>query len=470
MELIHTLFYFVVAIGILVSFHEFGHFWVARKVGVKVIRFSVGFGKVLWSYQKNSEATEYVISAIPLGGYVKMIDEREGEVSTDDLPYAFNRQSLWARTAIVAAGPIFNLFLAVILFWSVLVIGEVGIKPILGEVKQNTIAYKAGFTEGDEIVSINDKLSPTWSEALSGIISSALEGNHEIKVLIKHGDEAAVEKILNFTDVDIKSPEELYQQLGFKPWSPKLKPIIGKVLPEGAALEAGLEQGDVVISADGIALKEWLQLVDIVKKKPGETIELQIERDAVQLKIDITPKTIQVEHGAEGKIGASVYVPESLQKSMQIEYALPPLEAVPVALENTLFYSISTLKMLAKMFIGEASVENLSGPISIAQYAGQSANMGFAAFFKFMAFVSVSLGVLNLLPVPVLDGGHLLFFAIEGLRGRPVSERIQLFFQQVGMSFLFLLMAVAMTMDVKRSILNTSFFQSMKEVFKSLFY
>ena len=243
MDFMHTLFYFIVAIGVLVSFHEFGHFWVARKAGVKVLRFSVGFGKVLWTYQKNPDATEYVLSAIPLGGYVKMVDEREGEVKEEDLPFAFNRQSLLARTAIVAAGPVFNLILAVALFWSVLVIGETGIKPILGAVEQGTLAAQAGFVEGDEILSVNDKTTPTWTETLSVLIGSALEGQQDIKIAVKNFDDQRSVRTLHITEKDSENPDVLYQRLGFKPWSPKLQPIIGKVLADSAALTAGLQQG-----------------------------------------------------------------------------------------------------------------------------------------------------------------------------------------------------------------------------------
>ena len=450
MDLLHTLFYFAIAIGVLVSFHEFGHFWVARKAGVKVLRFSVGFGKVLWSYQKNPDATEYVLSAIPLGGYVKMVDEREGEVKQEDLPYAFNRQSLRARAAIVAAGPIFNLMLAVALFWSVLVIGETGIKPILGAVGPGTLAATAGFVEGDQIISVNDKLTPTWMVAMGDIITSALDGDQDIKVTVKSFDDQQSVRLLRITESDAQNPETLYEHLGFKPWSPKLKPIIGKVLPDSAALAAGLHPGDLIVNADGVVMNDWMQWVDTVKIHPGVVINLMIEREGVQLPITITPKSVQSGEKTEGKIGASVFIPEELIKSVTVEYSLSPLAAIPVALETTWHYSFTTLKMMGRMLIGKASVENLSGPISIAQYAGQSADMGLAPFIKFMALVSVSLGVLNLLPVPVLDGGHLLFFALEAIKGRPVSDRIQNFFQQVGIALLMSLMALAMVMDVQR--------------------
>ncbi len=450
MDLIHTLFYFVIVIGVLVSFHEFGHYWVARKVGVKVIRFSVGFGKILWSYQRNPQTTEYVISAIPLGGYVKMVDEREGDVSLEDLPYAFNRQTLWARSLIVAAGPIFNLILATLLLWIVFVIGEIGIKPIIGEVNHETIAYRAGFVEGDEIISIDDKLTPIWSEAISEIVSEALNGNKEIKVTVKQFDGIFTSKSLFLTEENTKSPQILYQELGLKPWSPRLKPIIGNVLPDSSALLAGLQKGDLIVSADGIAINDWMHWVWLVKKRPEITINLIVDRAGVLIPIKITPKKEQMEKVVEGKIGASVYVPDDIQKAIQVKYQLSPLDAIPVAFQATADYAMSTLKMLGKMFIGKASVENLSGPISIAQYAGQSANLGVSAFFRFMALVSVSLGVLNLLPIPVLDGGHLMFFVLEGLAGKPVPQRIQMFFQQVGMSLLLLLMSLAMFMDVQR--------------------
>ena len=450
MDFLHTLFYFLIAISVLVSFHEFGHFWVARKAGVKVLRFSVGFGKVLWSYQKNHDATEYVISAIPLGGYVKMVDEREGEVKDADLPYAFNRQSVLARTAIVAAGPIFNLMLAVALFWSVLVIGETGIKPILGAVEQGTLAAAAGFAEGDQIISVNGKVTPTWTEAMTVLVSSALDGEQQITVAVKNFDDQQSIRTLKLSDKDSENPDVLYQRLGFKPWSPKLQPIIGKVLPDSAALAAGLKQGDLIVSADDTLINDWMQWVDYVKSHSGVAIKLMIERDGMRLPATVTPKSVQIGQNTEGKVGASVYIPEQLMKSVSVEYSLSPLAAIPVALETTYYYSVTSLKMMGKMLIGRASVENLSGPISIAQYAGQSATMGLVPFIKYLALVSVSLGVLNLLPIPVLDGGHLLFFAIEGIKGSPVSEKVQIFFQQVGIALLVSLMALAMFLDVER--------------------
>lgn len=450
MDLLHTLFFFVIAIGILISFHEFGHFWVARKTGVKVLRFSVGFGKVLWSRQKNPADTEYVLSAIPLGGYVKMVDEREGEVKQEDLPFAFNRQSLWIRTAIVAAGPAFNLMLAIVLFWGVLVLGETGLKPVLGEIKQGTLAAAAGFVEGEEIISVNGKATKTWTEAMSAVITFVMDGEPNLKVRVKNIADEQNDRVLTFTESDSQDSEKLYGRLGFKPWSPKLKPIINEVLPDGAALAAGLKKDDLIISADGTPIMDWMQWVDYVKKCPDIAISLIIDRQGMRLTLPITPKSVQSGEEKEGKIGASVLMPEGLLKSMTVEYSLPPLEAVPVAFKTTYDYSIVTLKMMGKMLIGKASVKNLSGPISIAQIAGESANMGLVYFIRFMAVVSVSLGVLNLLPIPVLDGGHLMFFGIEAIKGGPVSEKVQVFFQQLGMALLLLLMVTAMVVDIQR--------------------
>lgn len=450
METLHTLFYFTVAIAVLVAFHEFGHFWVARKTGVKVLRFSIGFGKNLWSWQKAPNTTEFVISAIPLGGYVKMVDEREGEVRPEDLPYAFNRRPLWARTAIVAAGPIFNLLLSVLLFWLVLVIGEVGVRPIVGKVDAGTLAAAAGFTERDEIVSINQKPTPTWMEALDVLLSQAINGEQEIVVVVKTVDDSLKTRLLRIGEEDVQSPEILQKHLGLKPWMPIIRPFVGKLLDDGAAMQGGLESGDLIISADGVAIDEWQQWVDYVQARPEVLIKVLVDRDGMRLALNITPRKEEQGGKSVGKIGAGVKVPEDLLDSIRVEYTLSAWDAVPAAFEKTGFYALSTLSMIGKMFVGSASVDNLSGPISIAQYAGRSAEMGFAAFLKFLGLISVSLGVLNLLPIPVLDGGHLLFYGIEAVIRRPVPEKVQMYFQQVGMFLLISLMVLAMFLDLGR--------------------
>lgn len=450
MDTLFTIFHFIVAIGILVSIHEFGHFWVARKTGVKVIRFSVGFGKVVWSYQKTPDSTEYVLSAIPLGGYVKMVDEREGDVKPEDLPYAFNRQSLLARSAIVAAGPVFNLLLAIILFWAVFIIGETGMRPIVGAIEAGTIAAESGFTEGEEIVSVNDENVHTWSEAMNLLFSLAMQGEQEIKVSVKNIDEIEKTHFLIISEKDVQKPELLYQRVGLKPWSPSLEPVIGKVIDKGAAKLAGLQAGDKIITTDGELIKDWMQWVEYVRSRPEVSIQLIVEREGVHLPITIVPERIESEEKDFGRIGAGVDVPEELLDSLRVEYSLTPVDALVRAIDKTWYYSSSTLQMMGKMLIGKASPKNLSGPISIAQYAGQSAEMGLVHFLKFLALVSVSLGVLNLLPIPILDGGHLMFFAIEAIKGSPVSDKIQIVFQQVGMLLLMSLMLFAIYLDIGR--------------------
>jgi len=448
MEALHSLFYFIIAIAVLVTFHEFGHFWVARKVGVKVTRFSIGFGKRLWAWQKSPADTEFVISAIPLGGYVKMVDEREGAVASEDLPYAFNRQALWARTAIVAAGPISNLLLAVLLFWLVLVIGEEGMRPIVGSVTAGSLAAEAGFIEKDEIIKIDETVTPTWMVALDELFTLAIDGKREIKVVVKDIESREQTRVIRINEQDAQSPEQLQKRLGLKPWSPLIKPVIGKLLDGGAAKQAGLEVGDLLISADGVAIADWQQWVDYVQTRPDIEIKLLVERNDLPITLIITPRAEEQGGKTVGKIGAGVDVPKDLLDTLRVNYSLSPWRALPVAFEKTGFFITSTLGMMAKMFVGAASVDNLSGPISIAQYAGQSADIGVTAFLKFLALVSVSLGVLNLLPIPVLDGGHLLFFAVEAIKGSPVSERVQLVFQQIGMFLLLSLMILAMFLDI----------------------
>jgi regulator of sigma E protease len=333
----------------------------------------------------------------------------------------------------------------------VFVIGETGIKPIVGKVESGTLAAEAGFVEQDEILSVNQKNTPTWMSALDELLSQALSGNHDIVINVKTFDGDQQMRVLIINEQDVQNPEALQKRLGLRPWAPIIKPIIGKLVAESVAEQAGLKSGDLIVSADGVAMQEWQQWVNYVQARPEQEIKLLIQRDEVQLPLTITPRKETLADGSVvGKIGAGVEVPQALLDSMVVNHSLSPLEAVPAAFERTAFYALSTVKMMGKMFVGSASVQNLSGPISIAQYAGQSAEMGLGAFLRFLALVSVSLGVLNLLPVPVLDGGHLLFYGIEAIKGSPVSDKVQLYFQQAGMLILFSLMALAMFVDLGR--------------------
>ncbi|MCK4494533.1 MAG: RIP metalloprotease RseP [Methylococcales bacterium] len=450
MELLYTLFHFIVAIAILVSFHEFGHFWVARRCGVKVLRFSVGFGKVVFSYQKTPDSTEYVLSAIPLGGYVKMVDEREGSVKKEDLPFAFNRKPLAARFAIVAAGPLFNLILAIALYWMVAVIGESGLSPIIGELKPDTLAHQTGFSQGEKIISVNDKKTPTWTKAMTAIFSNAISGEQSINIITHTNTGVEHTRHLIIPEEATMEPSLLYKRLGFVLDTPKFTPIIGTILDDSPASTSGLQEGDLIRQADTVVIKDWMQWVDYVQQRPKKPIKLLIERDGVQLSILITPRAIETHDKIIGQMGAKLFLSERDRDAIYVHYSLPIGEGLVEAAHETYSHASMSLKMMGKMLVGKASTDNLSGPISIAQYAGQSAEMGYIHFLKFLAIVSVSLGVLNLLPIPVLDGGHLLFYVVEAIKGSPVSEKIQIVFQQIGIFLLLLLMLFSVFLDLER--------------------
>jgi regulator of sigma E protease len=445
----YTLFYFLIALLVLITFHEYGHFITARLLGVKVLRFSIGFGKLVWSYRSGPDQTEYAISAIPLGGYVKMVDEREGEVSEADLPYAFNRQALWKRSLIVAAGPAFNFLLAVLLYWAVFMIGETGAKPVIGPVAPTTLAGKAGFKEGDELLAIDGAATPTWSMAITTLIEKALTAE-SLDILLRRGSGQELVLPLSIPQNLAEKPEQLRDTLGLLPWQPKLKPVIGRLEPDSVAVKAGLKTGDLLVSMGGQPINDWQSWVDYVRARPEQEIKLIIDRGGLQQEIHIIPAPKETAQGRIGRIGAAVQVPEDLIESMTVVYKLDPFPALRAAWAKSLEYSVMTVTMMARMLAGSASADNLSGPISIAQYAGQSAKLGLVHFLKFLAVVSISLTVLNLMPIPVLDGGHLVFFLAEGIKGKPLTEATQAFFQQAGMFVLLILIVVAFYMDIER--------------------
>jgi len=450
MDILHTLFYFLVAVGLLVAFHEFGHFWMARRLGIKVLRFSIGFGQILWRFRSKTQETEYVVSAIPLGGYVKMVDEREGPVAPADLPYAFNRQPVLTRTLVVVAGPLSNLLLAVLLYWGIFMHGETGLRPLVGPAEPGTLAAAAGFEAGEEIRAVNDVATPTWNEALNRIVASVINGENSITVTVTGADETPIDRMLQVPE-NLRAPDKFFERLGLTPWLPDLDPVVGHVLSDGVAFRAGLRDGDRLLSADGQAITHWRNWVDYVREHPGQTIALTLEREGTPLTLELTPASVPGPNGAAiGKIGAAVKVPPEIWADLQIHYSLGPWAAFKAAGLRTYELSWASLKMMAAMLIGYASVDNLSGPIGIAQYAGESAKGGAIEFLKFLAVVSISLGVLNLLPIPVLDGGHLLFYAIEAIKGRPLSDRAQLLFQQIGIAFLVSLMSLAFFLDIER--------------------
>ena len=441
---------FVVALGILITVHEFGHFWVARRLGVKVLRFSVGFGRPLWRRRGAVDGTEYVVAAIPLGGYVKMLDEREGDVPDAEVHRAFNRQTLPVRSAVVAAGPAFNFAFAILAYWVVFVVGDVGTRPLVGQVSDGGPAAMAGFQPGDLVLRVNGEDTPTWEAVVYELLSAGVaQVPADIDVVGEGG----------FAERRQLSPDALHRLaeerdalavLGIKPERPVLPAVIGEIVPGEAADRAGLRVGDRLLTVDGAAIKDWREWVDYVQARPGQRLRLDIDRGGERLTLGIVPAAVERGGTATGRIGAGVVLDETAFDRYRAEVRYGPVKALGVALHKTWDLSSLTLKVVWKMLVGEASVNNLSGPITIAQTAGKSASVGFVHFLKFLALVSVSLGVLNLLPIPVLDGGHLAYFAIEAIKGGPLSEETQMLGQRIGLAILFGLMALAIYLDLAR--------------------
>jgi regulator of sigma E protease len=441
---------FIVALAILIAVHEYGHFWVARTLGVKVLRFSIGFGKPLLRRVSPRDGTEYVLAAIPLGGYVKMLDEREEEVRPDELGRAFNRQVLWKRFAIVAAGPLFNLVFAVLAYWGILVSGDTGTRPLVGGVEAGSVAEQAGLTAGVELVAVGDRITPTWESAVFALMAEALDAEDlDVRVRAGGGGEQ-VHRIPGEALAALPDNPAILSNLGLTPARPVLPPVIGELVSGEAAEAAGLEVGDRVIEAAGEPVETWTQWVEVVQGHPGQTMRLRVARGDRELTIDLTPKAVAGPNGQMGRIGAGVEMPDGLYADYEVEVRLGPVDALGAAVGKTLDMSALMLRVIWRMLIGQASVENLSGPISIAETAGKTASYGLDYFIRFLAVVSISLGVLNLLPIPVLDGGHLLYFTIEALKGSPLSEQAQLQGQRIGLALLAALMTLAFYVDINR--------------------
>ena len=447
-----TLFAFVGAIVLLVMFHEYGHYWVARRCGVKVLVFSLGFGKVIYRKRFANSATEWVISAIPLGGYVKMLDEREGEVLPSELNMAFNRKPVLQRMAIVVAGPLANFMLAVLLYWILFMHGVPGLKPVLGEVPTGTPAAMAQMHKGETILSINGELIPSWQELRWVLMTLAL-GRGTVKIDATGIDGATLHHALDLSGLEAHDLDgEFLDKLGLHLDQPVLLPVIGKLSDAGVAKQAGLQEGDVILRVGGVAVQNWDALVDVVRSHPARTVQFDIRRGQLTLTLSVTPQAVAESGKMVGKIGAAPKVDQAAVQAMLIEVSYGPLDAFSQSLRKTWETSAVSLKMLGKMVSGEISMKNLSGPLTIADYAGQSAHMGVIAYLGFLALISISLGVLNLLPVPLLDGGHLLYYVAELLKGSPVSERAWENGQKIGIALLGTLMVFAFYNDINRLI------------------
>jgi len=453
LNLVYSILAFIVAIGVLVTVHEFGHFWVARKLGVKVLRFSVGFGKPLWLRKAGADETEYVIATIPFGGYVKMLDEREGEVAEHELERAFNRKPLWRRFAIVAAGPIFNFLFAIIAYYLIFLVGVNGVKPVIGEINNPSPAYTAGVQQGDLILAVNGVETRSWERARFAMLEESVSAD-QIVLRVQDQDLQILDKMIDISDLELLQEEQidLMRDLGMSTWRPKIAPVIAEVLPDGAAQEAGLNAEDKILSLDETTIESAHQWVTIIRDNAGVEMRLRVLREGEELGLRITPRTRNEAGETFGYIGVRnrVDIPESIRREMMVTERYGPLEGMAEALNKTWGMTWLTLRVLGKLVIGEASVRNLSGPITIAHYAGISARIGLEPFLGFLAIISISLGVLNLLPVPMLDGGHLFYYLVEAIKGSPVSEATEIIGQKIGILLLFCLMSIAIYNDLLR--------------------
>lgn len=450
MSVLLSIFGFVLAIGLLVAVHEYGHFQVARWCGVKVLRFSVGFGKPLW-VKTGKDGVEYQLAAIPLGGYVKMLDEREGPVAEEEKHLAFNNQSVWKRIAVVAAGPLANFVFAIFAWWLVFVLGVTATKPELGDIAPGTAAASAGLAQGDIITGLDGSMVESWEELRLGLIENSLTNDAATLSYEREGVTYQAEIPLT------GAPERVDQTAGLMPWSPVLPSKIGQVVPDSAAEAAGLLSGDQVLSVDNQALSTWSELVSIVKQSAGRVLRLDILRDGQLLQLPLIPNQREVELNGEtikqGFAGVGPMIDDAVMaeiKARQLLLEYGPVEALGLAVKRTGSLSWLTLGMFGKMLTGGSSLENIGGPVQIAAGAGATLALGITAYLGYLALISISLGVLNLLPVPVLDGGHLLYYFVEIIKGSPVSLEAQAAGQRVGLALLLLLMSVAFYNDFTR--------------------
>lgn len=443
---------FALALGILIVFHELGHYLAARLCGVKVLRFSVGFGRPLLSRRWGRDGTEWILAAFPLGGYVKMLDEREGPVAENEAARSFSRQSVGRRSLIVAAGPLANLALAVLIYWAVFLQGSEELRPILGAPIPLSLASSAGVEAEETVRAVSGHPVATWQELRWELLRRAADREPAIlEVANPKGD-------LAFRSLDLASLGEktfegdLAKEIGLTVFRPQIKPMIGALQDGGAAQAAGLQSGDLVLAINGRSVSTWGELAQSIRQSPGRVLALEIDRGGSDLHIEVVPRTAEEAGHKVGRLGISAYDDHAARAKLFVSVQLSPLEALNRAVGQTWDTSIFTLRMIGRMVAGELSWKNVSGPVTIADYAGQSARMGAPHYLKFLALISISLGVLNLLPIPILDGGHLLYYLLEIIKGGPLSERSMEIGQQIGLAALALLMAFAFYNDINRLI------------------
>lgn len=443
---------FAVALGVLIVVHELGHFLVARLVGVKVLRFSVGFGKPLLSRRFGADQTEWSLAAFPLGGYVKMLDEREGSVAAGELHRAFNRKSVGRRALVVAAGPVANFLLAVVIYWSLFASGVNELRPVLASPPPGTPAAMAGIENGELVRSVSGKPVQTLQDLRWQLMGRILDRQPAVLEVINDRGEIGFRSVATASVDPEHIDGDFARALGLLTYRPAVRPVIGVVVAGSAAENAGIQAGDEVVGIDGEIIDDWSQMAQRIRNSPGQKLEFAVLRNGRELKLDVTPEAESVAGRSVGRIGIGAQDDPQAREKMLVRVELDPFSALGRAMSHTWETSTFTLRMIGRMVTGDLSWKNVSGPVTIADYAGQSARMGLDHYLKFLALISISLGVLNLLPIPILDGGHLLYYLAEVIKGGPLSERVMEIGQQIGLGLLGLLMAFAFYNDINRLI------------------
>ena len=438
---------FVVTLGVLISVHEYGHFWVARRCGVKVLRFSIGFGKPLVRW-KDKHDTEFVIAGIPFGGYVRMLGEPGSEISEVEKAASFAHKPVYQRIAIVAAGPLVNLAFAILLYWAIFMVGVTRIAPVVGDVQPGSLAAQAGIQSGDEIVSVDGDPTLSWDNVSFALVTRLGETGS-----IRLGIQPEGTDLVSEVDVPVsewmvgQEKEGPLKVLGIEQYFPPMPVVIDEVLPNKAADRYGLRKGDEILSANGQSLDHWREWVEVIRNNPAKPIAIEVARGGELLALTVIPDAVGEGNEQYGQIGAAT-LPVKLPDSMIREIQYGPLQALSEALAKTWDFITLTLSAIGKMISGQISLDNLSGPVTIAKVAGDSASYGIEPFLNFMAYLSISLGVLNLLPIPVLDGGHLMYYAAEMIKGSPVSEKVQAAGNSLGLALLVMFMGLAFYNDI----------------------
>ncbi|EKE84843.1 sigma E protease regulator RseP [Idiomarina xiamenensis] len=443
MDVLWTIAAFVVTLGILVSFHEFGHFWVARRAGVKVLTFSVGFGRPLWR-REAKDGTVYQLGMIPLGGYVRMLDSRVDEVPAEQRHLAFNHKSVAKRFAVVAAGPLANFVLAVAVLWLMFVIGVPSVKPIIGELQANSIAAESGLPARAEITSIAGQDTHNWEQVHMALASAIGDASTDVTVRMANGEERLYRLDLTNWQYDPQT-QAAFQSVGIEVYRPQVYTDIVEIAADSPAAKAGFQAGDKIVAIDGTLISEWSQIRELIADSAGQVRQFSVQRDGQRQQIDVMIGS-RNERGFLGVVPRADAYPEAYLFTQQYG----PFTAIAEGAKRTWDLIVLSFKMIGKLLTGDVSVKNLAGPISIAEGAGAQAATGFVYFLGFLALLSVNLGIINLLPLPVLDGGHLLFFVIEWVRGKPLSEKVQDICYRIGGALVFLLMAIAITNDITR--------------------